>query len=163
MDIKIAVFDNKIEITSPGKLPSSVDFNDMLSGQSSIRNKTLAPVFKRLGIIEQWGNGLKLIAEELVNYPEIGLEWKEPGMGFRIIFFKLHPEGETGEKTVEKTVEEILDQIKINPNVTLKELQSKTGLSRRGVEWNIAKLKSEGKIERIGPDKGGYWKILDCQ
>ena len=64
------------------------------------------------------------------------------------------------EETVEKTVEEILDQIKINPNVTLKELQSKTGLSRRGVEWNMAKLKSEGKIERIGPDKGGHWKVV---
>jgi len=67
------------------------------------------------------------------------------------------------EKTVEKTVGEILDQIKINPNVTIKELQSKTGLSRRGVEWNIAKLKSEGKIERVGPDKGGYWKVIDSQ
>jgi len=44
--------------------------------------------FKRLGIIEQWGNGLKLISGELSNYPEIGLEWKEPGMGFRVIFFQ---------------------------------------------------------------------------
>jgi predicted HTH transcriptional regulator len=92
MDIKVAVFDNKIEITSPGKLPPTIDFSDMQSGQSSIRNKILAPIFKRLGIIEQWGNGLKLIADELNKYPEIGLEWKEPGMSFRVIFFKLHPE-----------------------------------------------------------------------
>lgn len=70
-DIKIAVFDDKIEITSPGKLMPSVDFSDMDSGQSDIRNKVLAPVFKRLGIIEQWGNGLKLIKEELQAYPEI--------------------------------------------------------------------------------------------
>ena len=167
MDIKVAVFDDKIEITSPGKLPPSVDFSDMLSGQSSIRNKILAPVFKRLGIIEQWGNGLKLIADELKKYPEIGFEWKEPGMAFRVVFFKYNVESEVSPqsegKTVEKTVEEILDQIKINPNVTIKELQMKTGLSRRGVEWNIAKLKLEGKIERIGPDKGGYWKVIDNQ
>lgn len=169
MDIKVAVFDDKIEITSPGKLPPTVDFNDMQSGQSSIRNKILAPIFKRMGIIEQWGNGLKLIANELIKYPEIGFVWKEPGMGFRVIFFKIHPAEKTVEITVEKTVEktvgktmeEILDRIKINPNVTLKELQSKTGLSRRGVEWNIAKLKAKGKIERIGPDKGGYWKVID--
>ena len=64
----------------------SVDFNDMESGQSDIRNKVLAPVFKRLGIIEQWGNGLKLIAEELQAYPEIELTWKEPGIAFRITF-----------------------------------------------------------------------------
>ncbi len=85
-DIKIAIFDDKIEITSPGKLMPSVDFNDMDSGQSDIRNKILAPIFKRLGIIEQWGNGLKLISEELQAYPEIELSWKEPGIAFRVAF-----------------------------------------------------------------------------
>ena len=75
-----------VEFTSPGKLISSVDFSDMESGQSDIRNKILAPVFKRLGIIEQWGNGLKLIKEELKSYPEIELSWKEPGIAFRVTF-----------------------------------------------------------------------------
>ena len=63
-----------------------VDFSDMESGQSDIRNKVLAQVFKRLGIIEQWGNGLKLIKEELQAYPEIELSWKEPGIAFRVTF-----------------------------------------------------------------------------
>jgi predicted HTH transcriptional regulator len=64
----------------------TVDYSDMDAGQSDIRNKTLAPVFKRLGIIEQWGNGLQLIADELKAYPEIELSWKEPGIGFRVTF-----------------------------------------------------------------------------
>lgn len=85
-DIKIAIFDDKIEITSPGKLMPSVDFSDMESGQSDIRNKILAPVFKRLGIIEQWGNGLRIIAEELQPYPEIAFSWNEPGIAFRVTF-----------------------------------------------------------------------------
>ncbi len=88
MDIKIAIFDDKIEITSPGKLLPTIDFNDMSAGQSDIRNKTLAPVFKRLGIIEQWGNGLTLIANELKNYPEIDFQWSEPGFGFRVTLIK---------------------------------------------------------------------------
>jgi len=103
MDIKVAIFDDKIEITSPGKLPPTIDFSDMLSGQSSIRNKVLAPIFKRLGIIEQWGNGLKLIAEELKEFPEIGFDWKEPGMSFRVIFFKLHQEIKSIENSREET------------------------------------------------------------
>jgi predicted HTH transcriptional regulator len=89
-DIKIAVFDDKIEITSPGKLMPTIDFNDMEAGQSDIRNKTLAPVFKKLGIIEQWGNGLRLIAEELRKYPEIKMEWSEPGFAFRVSFKKVN-------------------------------------------------------------------------
>ena len=28
------------------------------------------------------------------------------------------------------------------------------------VEENLSKLKSKGIIERVGPDKGGYWRIL---
>ena len=87
-DIKVAVFDDKIEITSPGKLLPIVDFNEMEAGQSDIRNIVLAPVFKKLGIIEQWGNGLKLIYNELKDYPEIEMQWNEPGMVFRVSFIK---------------------------------------------------------------------------
>jgi len=45
-DIKVAIFDDKIEITSPGKLPPSVDYNDMEAGQSDIRNKIFSPCFQ---------------------------------------------------------------------------------------------------------------------
>lgn len=87
-DIKIAIFDDKLEVTSPGKLLPTVDYNEMDAGQSDVRNKVLAPVFKRLGIIEQWGNGLQLIADNLKEYPDIALAWKEPGMAFRVSFVK---------------------------------------------------------------------------
>jgi len=63
------------------------------------------------------------------------------------------------EKTVEKTVEKILDIIVSNPQITQKELANMTGLTRRGIEWNITKLKREGIIERVGSDKDGYWCI----
>jgi len=65
------------------------------------------------------------------------------------------------EKTVEKTVEKILEYIKENPSITQTKLVEKTGLTRRGIEWNIAELKARGFLERIGPDKGGYWKVID--
>lgn len=87
-DIKVAIFDTKIEITSPGNLLPTVDFDEMESGQSDIRNKILAPVFKKLGIIEQWGNGLKIISDELKKYPEIEFKWTQPGMSFRAIFLR---------------------------------------------------------------------------
>ncbi len=89
-DIKIAIFDDKIEITSPGKLLPTVDFDEMETGQSDIRNKVLAPVFKKMGIIEQWGNGLRLIADELKSYPAIDFKWNEPGIAFRVSFIKKH-------------------------------------------------------------------------
>ncbi|AWW29447.1 hypothetical protein DN752_04415 [Echinicola strongylocentroti] len=47
-----------------------------------------------------------------------------------------------------------------NAKIAIKELGKLTGLTRQGVEYNIKKLNEEGRIERIGPDKGGSWKVL---
>ena len=66
---------------------------------------------------------------------------------------------EAKDDTVEKTVEKILNILQNNPKTTQADLVKLTGLSRRGVEWNITKLKTDGIIERIGGRKEGYWKI----
>ena len=87
-DIKIAIYDDMVEITSPGLLPPSINYDEMAVRQSDARNRIIAPVFKKLGIIDQWGNGLKLIAEELKVYPEIDFLWKEVGLSFQIQFIK---------------------------------------------------------------------------
>ncbi|MCF8395943.1 MAG: putative DNA binding domain-containing protein, partial [Melioribacteraceae bacterium] len=87
-DIKVAVYDDMIEVTSPGLLPPSIDYSAMDSRQSDARNKIIAPVFKKLGIIDQWGNGLKLIADELKSYPGIHFKWKEIGLSFQVQFIK---------------------------------------------------------------------------
>jgi ATP-dependent DNA helicase RecG len=68
---------------------------------------------------------------------------------------------ESKEKSKEKSKEDILLLLKMNPHITQKELVKETGLSMSGIEKNIRILKSKGIIERIGPDKGGYWKVID--
>ena len=65
----------------------------------------------------------------------------------------------TREKNKEKTGEKIRHFISLYPQITIKELAYKTGLSIKGVEWQIQKLKKAGYLKRIGPAKGGYWKI----
>jgi ATP-dependent DNA helicase RecG len=57
-------------------------------------------------------------------------------------------------------VEKILKLLQSNPYITQEGLVELTGLTQRGIEWNISRLKAKGIIERIGPNKGGYWKIL---
>ena len=87
-DIKVAIYDDMVEITSPGLLPPSIDYAAMGNRQSDARNRVIAPVFKRLGIIDQWGNGLKLVADEMKNYPEIEFRWQEVGLSFQVQFVK---------------------------------------------------------------------------
>jgi len=47
-----------------------------------------------------------------------------------------------------------------NPRVTIAELAQIIGLSDRAVKKNIKKLKEEGLLKRVGPDKGGYSEVV---
>lgn len=62
-------------------------------------------------------------------------------------------------ETTKKSREKILSLIQFNPEITMGELAESIGISVKAIEKQIALLKRENRIERIGPDKGGYWKI----
>ena len=57
--------------------------------------------------------------------------------------------------------ERIIELIKSNPRHTAKTMASCLGLSVPAIQKQIALLKSEHKLERVGPDKGGSWKVLE--
>ena len=48
-----------------------------------------------------------------------------------------------------------------NPQHTAKTMASCLGLSVQAIQKQIAFLKSENKLERVGPDKGGRWKVIE--
>jgi len=63
-------------------------------------------------------------------------------------------------KGVEKSVGKILELIKEFPEITRERLAAEVGLSVRGIEKNLAQLKSAGKIRRVGGRKGGHWEVV---
>lgn len=65
------------------------------------------------------------------------------------------------KKNTQKTTQKILDVLKADPTATRKELADLLGLTPDGIKWNIEKLKKEGKLRRIGPDKGGKWEVIE--
>lgn len=72
-----------------------------------------------------------------------------------------------GETTVEKvklnTADRIVALIKENPRHSAKSLAQAIGISSKGIEKQLAKLKAQGVLRRIGPDKGGTWKVVDSE
>lgn len=64
------------------------------------------------------------------------------------------------KKSSEKSSEKILEQLKGDPTLSAKALAEKLGISARAVEKQIDLLKKEGRLSRIGPAKGGYWKVI---
>lgn len=69
--IKIAMFADRIEITSVGGLPNNVTEENYLSGRVSIlRNPIIGDVFFRLHYIERFGTGIKRIKNAYSQYFE---------------------------------------------------------------------------------------------
>ena len=63
--IQVAVYDNRLEITSPGKLPMGQTIERMKEGYSKIRNEALAHAFAYMNLIEHWGSGIPRIINKV--------------------------------------------------------------------------------------------------
>ena len=63
-------------------------------------------------------------------------------------------------KSIPKVQREIIRLMSVNSRITVLEIMDELSLSRPTVMNNIKKLKEQGFLERIGANKGGYWKIL---
>ena len=77
---------------------------------------------------------------------------------------------ENHQKTVEATrklpeslplPDRILAVLRRNPSTSRRALAAALGTTQSTVRYRLDKLRAAGKIERIGPDKGGHWKVLD--
>ncbi|PRD56798.1 ATP-binding protein [Sphingobacterium gobiense] len=167
-DIKVAIFDDMIEITSPGKLLPSIDFDELEARQSDIRNKVIAPVFKKVGLIDQWGNGLKLIAGELKDYPEIEFKWFERGgLQFQVQFI----DKEYKTQQIDGAIDGVSKALKRKLTVLVKAILNDEGKniadytadtnlgSHRTLERYMQQLRKGGLIEFRGEatQTGGYY------
>ena len=158
--VNIAIFKDRLEIRSPGLLYGGLTIEKIRTELvSERRNEVIAELFHRIHIIERWGRGIALMLSK-----EPSAVFKEVGKQFIVVFKRKRTEEKTTPKTVEKTVEKadkkIIALIKEKPTITQHELEAKIGITRRGIEWNLKKLKDAGILRRIGPDKGGYWQIV---
>ena len=60
-----------------------------------------------------------------------------------------------------KSSVKILSMMRENPQVTIPEIAAALDRTTRAIEKQISKLKETGRIERIGPAKGGHWVVKE--
>jgi ATP-dependent DNA helicase RecG len=77
------------------------------------------------------------------------------------------PERTTGESTGKssgkrsgKTEEQIISLLSVNGKLTIPELADTLGITTRAVEKQIARLRGQGRLRRVGPAKGGHWEVV---
>lgn len=86
--IQVAVYDDRLEITSPGGLLPGVTIERMKEGYSKIRNRALAQAFLYMNMIETWGSGIPKLMESMRKYGLEEPEFIDMGIGLRINLYR---------------------------------------------------------------------------
>ena len=162
-DIKVAVYDDIVNIVSPGCFPVNITMEDIDNGRSEARNKVLANLFKELDLIEKWGSGIKRIKSlcRKQNLKEPLIEEKNDFVN--VDFFRPDKNIKFDEgvnEGVNKGVNQLYTIIKKYPNKKTPFFSKELNTSVKNIERWIKRLKKEDKIEFKGsPKTGGYYEI----
>lgn len=108
----MAIYDDRLEITSPGGLMPGVTLDKMKEGYSKIRNRALAHAFSYMNLIEAWGSGIPKLLEAMREYGLREPEFCDLEIGFRINLYRKteHEKMETAKASqAELRMEDALD------------------------------------------------------
>ena len=186
--IQVAVYDNRLEITSPGKLPMGQTMERMKEGYSKIRNEALAHAFAYMNLIEHWGSGIPRIIDKVKAAGLRELEFIGGEVDLRINIYRDQvatnnaminangtKNGANGVKcgvddgtniaevplNKEQTqIEKLLQIIEKNPSATQAYYAEKMGISKRTVSRMFASLQEKGRLVQGGTKRKANWKII---
>ena len=89
--IQVALYDNRLEVTSPGMLLNGVSIRKMMEGYSKPRNRAIAYAFAYMKIIEKWGSGIPRIIRECKEYGLPDPDFIDLDGDFRVNMYRPSP------------------------------------------------------------------------
>lgn len=162
--VSVALYDDRLEIISIGELHFGLTPEALFrEHESKPWNPMIARTFYRRGIIETWGRGTLKIARLM---REQGLV-EPPAMAVRegavVVTFAVPAKtmGGTPLKTPLKTPDAILGLLKDEPGLSFPDLATRLNKSESAIKRAVRKLRDSGRLQRVGPAKGGSWKVLE--
>lgn len=182
--IQVAVYDDRLEVTSPGGLYNGLTYEEVMNGHSKIRNKAIANIFSQMGLVEAWGSGIKRIFNAAKEYDLPEPKFQEFDNMFRVELFRnnsmTESEKEAGENSekvrrrvgegsdiirgyeLSDTQKKIVNLLLYDRQLSAAKIAEQLGMGSRSIEKNIKKLKELGILIRHGSPKNGYWEVIDC-
>jgi ATP-dependent DNA helicase RecG len=160
-EVAVEKFSDMIIVNNPGGLVPSFP-REEFGTLSWPRNRLLADLLSKTFYMEKVGTGIKRIKQYCrENNNEVEIKPIETHFFVKMYALEQPEEDVRDGAKLTRTEEKLLGYISKNKNITSKDLAEKIGITKRGVEKNIAKLKEKGLLIRIGSDKTGYWKVED--
>jgi ATP-dependent DNA helicase RecG len=166
--VRLFIFDNRIEIVSPGHLPNNLTVEKIRTGNSNIRNPILVSyVAKGLLPYHGLGSGIK---RALSEWPKIDFTDDRDGCLFTVtIHRKPVEELMLAEKGALKVpikgqpdlINDLLNTLRANPTADYLSLAHALRVSEATVKRHIQKLKQQNRLRRVGSRKTGHWRVLE--
>lgn len=113
--IQVAIYDDRLEVISPGKLPLGQTIYKMKEGYSKVRNEAIAHAFSYMKLMENWGSGIPRIIESVFQAGLQEPEFIDGETDLRIIIYR--KKREELEKDVTNNVPNVTDNVPNVPNV----------------------------------------------
>ena len=161
--MNVAVFDDRLEIASTGRLPSGLSVEDLSRPHASLPwNPLMAGVLYRRGLIEQWGRGTLRIGELTERAGLPSPEFEERGGEVVVRFF---PAGYVAPRSVERSLSELQQEIlamlgRRGPtSSTVIQAELADDLSITQVRRQLQTLRTLGLVETRGWARGARWRL----
>ena len=162
-NIQVEIYDDRIEIWNPGKLPVGITIKELYNKEhkSVIRNKLISNIFYDIGFIERYGSGtlrmIDLCKEQELPSPE----FVEISGGFMVVFRKdVFTEDYLKSLGLNERQISAIDYVKKKGKITNREYQTLTKTSRQTVSRDVEELVNKGIFEMIGKTGKGTYYIL---
>jgi ATP-dependent DNA helicase RecG len=143
--IRVAVFDDRLEVESPGLLPFGLTVDDLHRGVSKLRNRVIGRVFHTLGLIEQWGSGIHRMTAACVGAGLAPPALEEIGTRFRVTLTTTR----VAAPSLDQKDQKILDTL-TDGGLLTSEIAAVLGLSTRATRTRLASLAERGLVREIG-------------
>ncbi len=146
--IRIALFDDRLEIENPGLLPFGLTIEDIQRGISKLRNRTLGRVFQELRLIEQWGSGIQRMTAACLDRGLDAPIFEEIGTHFRVTLSAVPrraPSRDARDEAILSALAASADR-----GLSTSQIAKKIKLSARAARTRLASLVERGLIVEIG-------------
>jgi predicted HTH transcriptional regulator len=144
--IRVAIFDDRLEVENPGLLPFGLTIEDLCRGISKLRNRVIGRVFHALGLIEQWGSGVQRMAAACRDAGLPDPVFEELGTRFRVTI-STRP---IARPTLDETDQAILDALAPGVGRLTSEIAQAIHLTPRATRTRLARLVGRGLVREIG-------------
>lgn len=158
--IKIAIYDNRIEVFSPGDFPGPINDSNLLSGLTYIRNPGIGKIFRQGKYIEKLGSGFHNLFN---SYKTWELKTPEVIEGENYIKCILPREKLKSLQDADTSSEEatILNLFGLANEITIADVIKALGIPRATAGRRLNSLVVAGKLQKIGSGKAT--RYVKCQ